>query len=73
MLVQPLAKMINIFFNNGIFLHLLKPAKVVRIYKRVNAFEMTDSSPISLFQIVCKLFENAFLVWLNLLISDFNI
>ena len=56
-LAEPLSKIINLSFEQGIFPDLCKLAKVIPVFKKGDYLECTNYRPISLLSIFSELFE----------------
>ena len=58
-LSEPLNDMINVSFNNGIFLDFLKVANVIPVHKQTEKLDPNNYRPISLLSNKSKLYEKA--------------
>ena len=56
-LSKPLRDIINLFFNQGIFLNLLKVANVIHIHKKGDKLDCNNYLPISLLSNISRIFE----------------
>ena len=54
---KPLSDMINLSFNQGIFLNLLKIANVIPTHKKGDKLDCNNYRPISLLSNISKMFE----------------
>lgn len=59
-LIEPLAHLINMSFNEGVVPKELKVAKVLPLYKKGNPSDISNYRPISILPLFSKLFESLF-------------
>ena len=60
-ILSPLAKLVNLSFEKGIFLKSMKRTKVIVLYKGISRSDPTNYRPISLLCVVSKIFEKPML------------
>ena len=66
----PLAKLINLCFDKGVFPDVLKISKVIPVFKEGKVTDIENDRPISLVPIFSKIFEQVMKVQLNSFIDN---
>ena len=72
-LKQPLVFLINLSFQQGVFLKALKPARVKPIFKNDNLQISFNHHPISVLQVFSKLYEKSLYSWLYSFLTKYKI
>ena len=72
-IITPVTELINQSFETGIYPEILKPAKVIPIYKKGDRSEMTNYRPISLLPVIGKIIEKLYFNRLVSFLDQFKI